>query len=90
MPPTTNRCVMPQTPCADHHQRTGAHGEQAMSRAGIGKLATDAAEVIHVDECDVSSMSAVPMSPIRSRSSSRPATSIRIGDRPRAPKAVEK
>ena len=24
-----------------------------MSRAGIGELATDAAEVIHVDECDV-------------------------------------
>ena len=38
---------------ADHHQCAGADGKQAMSRARIGELATDAAEVIYVDECDV-------------------------------------
>ena len=42
-----------QTRRPNHHQRLGADGKEAMSRAPICEFTTDAAEVVYVDECDV-------------------------------------
>jgi hypothetical protein len=42
-----------RTSGADHHQRRRTDREEAMSFSGIGQFATDVAEVIQVDECDI-------------------------------------